>query len=60
MNRIVSLNAKREDIYQKVFEKLIEGGYVYEDSRPPMRCGNAVKQRGRILSSATITTIAPE
>ena len=26
---------KREDIYQKVFEKLIEGGYVYEDFSTP-------------------------
>ena len=26
---------KREDIYQKVFEKLIEGGYVYEDFSDP-------------------------
>lgn len=26
---------KREDIYQKVFEKLVEGGYVYEDFSTP-------------------------
>ena len=51
------LNVNVRTFTRRFSRSSLRAGMSMRISRPPMRCGNAVKQRGRILSSATITTI---